>query len=60
VQYWFRVFSIAGAVSAIIELAFWITDLLEGRPFHGGWQLASSIIWTPVFFYLSRRQTDKK
>lgn len=59
-KYWFHVLSIMSAVSAIIELAFWITSHVEGRPFQGGWRLLSSIVWAAIFFYLSRRRTNSK
>jgi uncharacterized membrane protein len=58
VRYWYRVFSITSAVLAIAEIASWITDLIQGRPFHGGWQLMSSIINALIYFYLSRRRTN--
>ena len=44
-RHWLSLLAITSVVSGIIELAFWITDQIEGRPFQGGWLLLSSIIW---------------
>ena len=56
---WFRAFAILSAVSGMIELFFWIVDRIERQPFHGKWLLLSSIIWTTIFFFLSRRGITK-
>ena len=56
---WFRALAILSAVSAIVELIFWIVDRIERQPFHGKWLFLSSIIWATIFFFLSRRRITK-
>ena len=51
---WYRMLAILSAITAVIELTFWIADRIQGIPFHGYWQLSSAVFWGLFFYFLSR------
>jgi hypothetical protein len=59
-SYWFRVLAILSAITVAIELIFWIGDRITGLPFRGYWLLGSSVFWSVLFYFLSRRSAIRK
>ncbi len=55
----FRSLAILGAISALIDLGFWIADAATGMKFPFGWLLFSSVLWAIIFEVVHRYDQKK-
>jgi len=55
-----RTLAICCALTALIQIIFWIGDRMSGLPFHGTMLFFSSIVWGLIFWGVANRSTTPR